>query len=99
MHPYIRSALYLVHEARLPDVGKPREQQRAGVGVEGGQTREMPPDLLEVGQGRLLPLEEGAHSTKSGPLQLLTPVEGVTCAQKCGKRHVKQGKTCAILLV
>ena len=37
----------------------------------------MPPDLLEVGQGGFLSLEEGAHASQGCPLQLLAAVERV----------------------
>ena len=86
-----RPSFHLVHEARLPNVGKSREQQRAGVGVEGGQTREMPPNLLEVGQGCLLPLQEGAHAPQGRPLELLAAVERVTC----GFRFLPGTYTCS----
>jgi len=36
------------------------------------------PDLLQVLQRVLLPLHDSSHSTKSGPLELLTSVERIT---------------------
>jgi hypothetical protein len=38
----------------------------------------MLPDLLQVCQRVLLPLHNSSHSTKSGPLELLTSVERIT---------------------
>lgn len=38
----------------------------------------MLPDLLEICQGVLLPLHDGGHSTKSGPLELLASVQRIT---------------------
>ena len=44
--------MYLVHEGALADVGVAAHEQRAGVGVDGRQARQMLPHLLEVGQRR-----------------------------------------------
>ena len=37
----------------------------------------MPPDLLQIRQAGLLPLEDGAHPAERRPLQALAPVERV----------------------
>ena len=39
-----------VHEGRFADVGVPCDKQGAGCRVDGGQSREMLPDLLQIGK-------------------------------------------------
>ena len=67
----------LVDERALADVGVAADQQRPRVGVDRGQTRNVLPDLFEVGQGILLALHDGRHPAQGGALQLLAPVQRV----------------------
>jgi hypothetical protein len=52
----------LVDETTLPNVGVTADQQRPGVGIDGWETRDMLPDLLEVGKGVFLTTHDGRHS-------------------------------------
>ena len=69
---------HLVHEAGLAHVRVACDQEGAGVGVDGGETGHVLPDLLQVGQGVLEPLHQGAHAPKAGALQLLAAVQRVS---------------------
>uniref|UniRef100_A0A0E9WL69 Uncharacterized protein n=1 Tax=Anguilla anguilla TaxID=7936 RepID=A0A0E9WL69_ANGAN len=68
---------YLVDEARLPNIGVSTQKQGSRVGINGWQTGQMLPHLLQVLQALLLPLQDGTHPAQSCPLQLLTAVQGV----------------------
>jgi len=52
----------LVHERRLADVGETCDEERARVGVDRRQTRQMLAHLLEVREGVLLAEHERDHS-------------------------------------
>jgi hypothetical protein len=73
---------HLVHKRGLSDVGVPSDQEGASVGVEGGEAGEVLPDLLEVGKGGLLALDDGAHAAEGSALELLAAVERVTVLEK-----------------
>ena len=51
----------LVDEGRLADVGVPADEERPGGGVDRGQSRDVLPDLLEIGQGVLLATHDRGH--------------------------------------
>ena len=68
----------LVDKTTLSDIGVTADQERTGVGVDRGQTRDVLSDLLEVGEGILLSLHDRSHSTESGLLELFTSVKRVT---------------------
>ena len=68
----------LVDERTLSDVWVTTDQEGTGVGIDRGQTRNVLSDLLEVGEGVLLSLHDGSHTTESGLFQLLTSVQRVT---------------------
>ena len=69
---------YLFHEGRLADIGVARHEERAGVGINGRETAKVLTDLLEVLEWLLHALDERAHATKAGALQLLAAVKRVT---------------------
>ena len=73
---------HLVHEAGLPDVGKPTHQDGPRVGIDGGQPSQMLSHLLQVLQALVLPLHYGTHPTHGRLLQLLAPVQRVTILHK-----------------
>lgn len=62
----------VLQKRRLADIGKTRDDKRAGVGVDRGQTTQMLPDLLEVDKRVLEPLANCRHATQRRLLQLLT---------------------------
>jgi len=68
----------LVDKTTLSDIWVTADQERTGVGVDRGQTRDVLSDLLEVGEGILLSLHDRSHSTESGLLELFTSVKRVT---------------------
>ncbi len=53
----------------------------------------MPADLLQVREGRLLPLEQRAHAPEGRPLELLAPVQRVACREKKGTTQDKKKDT------
>lgn len=67
----------LVEEGGLADVGVPADEERAGGGVDGGETGEMLADLLEELECFVLPLHDRGHATEGGALELLASVERV----------------------
>ena len=52
---------HLVDEAGFADVGEACDEERASVGVDGGQAGQMLSDLLQVRQGLALPPHNCAH--------------------------------------
>ena len=72
----------LVDEAGLADVGKAADEQRPGVGIDGGQTAQVLADLLQVGQALGLPLHDGGHPAEGSALELLATVQRVSILQK-----------------
>lgn len=60
-----------LQERRLPGVGETADDERPRVRVDGRETAEMLPDLVEVQQGLLQLLGEGGHAAEGGALQLL----------------------------
>lgn len=54
-------AAHLVYEAGLADVGEAADEEGASVGVNGRESRQVLPHLLQVLQALLLPLHDGAH--------------------------------------
>lgn len=101
----------LVHEAGLSDIGVSSDEECAGVGVNGGETGHVLPDLLEIGEGALEPLHQGAHPSEAGALQLLAAVEGVTEFQEAavilgdvvhmvpGRVHLTQGQLVVVFVI
>mmetsp|Transcript_14775 Transcript_14775/g.32614 ORF Transcript_14775/g.32614 Transcript_14775/m.32614 type:complete len:267 (+) Transcript_14775:1428-2228(+) len=73
---------HLVHERGLAHVGVAGQQQCAGVGVQGRQTRDVLAHLLEIAQGCFELLQHCAHATHGCALELLTPVERVSVLQQ-----------------
>ena len=53
----------LVDEGRLADVRVATDEEGAGIGVDGGETGYVLPDLLEVGQRVFLTAHDGSHTT------------------------------------
>jgi hypothetical protein len=78
----------LVDKARLADVGKTRNEQRARVWVDRRQTRQVLTDLLKVREGRRLSPHDGAHAAECCALELLAPVHRVAVLEKA---HVVLG--------
>lgn len=68
----------LVDEGGLADVGVTADKEGTGSRVDGGETRHVLADLLEVGEGVLLALHNRRHTTESSLLELLAAVETVT---------------------
>ena len=54
------------------------DNQSPGVWVNGGKSAEMLSDLLQVLETLVLSPHDGRHPAQGRPLQLLTPVQGVT---------------------
>ena len=68
---------HFVHEARLSHVGEATNNDGPRVGVDGRQTGEMLPHLLQVLKALVLSLHDGAHAAERSPFQLLTAIETV----------------------
>lgn len=60
-----------LQEGGLADVGVSADEEGAGVGVDGGETAKMLPDLLEVLEGALETAGDGGHAAEGGALELL----------------------------
>lgn len=72
----------LVHEAGFTDVGETSHQESLRVGVDGGQTRHMLTNLLEVRKRTSELLASRGHTTQRSALQLFAPVQRITVLQK-----------------
>lgn len=68
----------LVDETTFSDIRVATDQERPGVRVDSWQTRDVLPDLLEIGQRVLLSLHDCRHSTECGSLELFTSVQRVS---------------------
>jgi len=102
---------HLVHEAGLAHVRVAGDEEGAGVGVDGGETGHVLPDLVQVGQGVLQALHEGAHPAEAGTLQLLAAVERVAELEEAavvlgdvvhmvpGRVDLAQGELVVVLVV
>mmetsp|Transcript_5471 Transcript_5471/g.9261 ORF Transcript_5471/g.9261 Transcript_5471/m.9261 type:complete len:659 (+) Transcript_5471:197-2173(+) len=73
---------HVVDEAGLADVRVAGEDEGALVGVDGGEARHVLSDLLEVAEGGLELLDERAHPSEGGPLELLAAVERVSVLEE-----------------
>ena len=72
----------LVDEAGFADIGESTDKQCPGIWVNGRQTGEMLPDLLQILKTLRLPLHDGGHATQGCLLELLAAVQGVTVLEK-----------------
>ena len=64
---------YLINEARFSNIGKSTNYDCSGVRIDGRQTAQMLPNLLQISQTLGLSFHNCCHSTQSGPFQLFTP--------------------------
>mmetsp|Transcript_38297 Transcript_38297/g.114685 ORF Transcript_38297/g.114685 Transcript_38297/m.114685 type:complete len:752 (-) Transcript_38297:278-2533(-) len=67
----------LVEEGGFADVGESAQQQSPGGRIQGGEAGHVLPHLLQIGQTRLLTLEDRAHPSQGGALEALATVEGI----------------------
>jgi hypothetical protein len=58
-------------EAGLSDIGVPADQESSGVGINGRETTQMLPNLLQVDKRILQTSADGGHTTQGGTLELL----------------------------
>lgn len=71
-----------LEERRLANIGEARDDKCAGVGVDGRETAQMLPNLLEVHEWVLEALANGRHATKRSPLQLLALEQRLSILQQ-----------------
>lgn len=72
----------ILQERRFANVRETRNDKRTGVGIDGGQTAQMLPDLLEVDKRVLEPLADCGHATKRSLLQLLALEQRLSILQE-----------------
>lgn len=84
---------YLVDEAGFTDVRVAGDHDGASVGVDGGQTRQVLANFLQVAQRGPILLHDGAHATQSRALQLcsmvvVVGVVGMRWMLLCSRVHI-----------
>lgn len=77
LNVYIRSGDF-VYKTTLSDVGVATDEERSGVGVDGWQTGNVLPDLLEVCKWVFLSFHNCGHSTEGSSFELFAAVERVS---------------------
>ena len=65
----------LVDKARFAHVGKPGDEEGPCVWIDGWETRQVLPDLLEVLERAFVSAHERGHAAQSRALQLLAAVQ------------------------